>query len=85
MKNGIWFTRSRYWGSGVWFAHEANRDLGRVSQDEEGWQGWRDKYPGPPGSSNKPDVKGVRTRQEAAEALHDLWNETHGPAAPPGS
>jgi hypothetical protein len=82
--NQIEFQTSDYWGAGVWTVHVFGRDLGRVSQCETpgccgGWHGWKDVLPRRQG----PDVKNVKTRQEAGEALRDLWEDSHGPAPQP--
>jgi hypothetical protein len=75
----IYFTRSAYWGSDVWFAHVSGRDLGRVARCSRfgacctGWHGWPDQYPasGNDPDANKPTVRGARTRRHAAELLRD--------------
>lgn len=82
----FWFSRSAYWGDGVWFAHESGRDLGRVARcrnDESccyGWHAWKDKYPasGTDPERNRPDVTAAGSRLEAAERLSALWKESHG-------
>ena len=76
--SGIWFQTSAWWGPGVWLANIPGRDLGRVAQEGRTWSGWKDKYP-PRGSARAADVTGCRTRQDAAEALRDLWEDSHGP------
>jgi len=84
----FWFTRSTYWGTGVWLVHESGRDLGRVSRcfnDESccnGWHGWKAQYPASGGpEANKPDVTGAQSRHEAAERLHKIWEASHGPVS----
>jgi hypothetical protein len=59
------------------------RDLGRVTKEDDGtWSGWKNMLPHKEGE--RADVTGCKTRQDAAEALRDLWEDSHGPApAPP--
>jgi hypothetical protein len=81
--NGIWFQTSSYWGSGWYLPMEFGRDLGRVTRADDGtWQGWKDKYP-VKGRPKAADVTGCKSRQDAAEALRELWDDSHGPAPRP--
>jgi hypothetical protein len=77
----IWFQSSAYWGPGWWMPKEFGRDLGRVHRNAETglWEGWKDQFP-PKGKPQAADVTGCATRQDAAEALRDLWDDSHGPA-----
>jgi hypothetical protein len=55
----------------------------RVSKAGGGtWQGWKDKYP-VKGRPKAADVTGCKSRQDAAEALRELWDDSHGPAPRP--
>lgn len=77
--NGVWFTTSTWWGPGVYLVQTFGRDLGRVARETDGtWSGWKESRP-KPGSGREADVEGIRTRQEAGEALKELWEDSHGP------
>jgi len=81
--NGIWFQTSAFWGSGWYLPKVFGRDLGRVTQAEDGtWEGWKDQLPSK-GRPKAADVTGCKTRQDAAEALRELWEDSHGPAPKP--
>jgi hypothetical protein len=89
MAGQFWYTRSAYWGEGVWIAHEFGRDLGRTSRctnDEacgcSGWHGWRDSLPNSGGpEANQADVTGASNRDEVSAQLSKIWKERRSGSA----
>lgn len=70
--------RSDYWGSGHWLISEPGRDMGRVSQTDDGtWSVYLEILP-PPNKGKKPKpmipiAEGVQSIEMGYRALADHW------------